>query len=164
MLNKLKEKISDVDYYKKHPHLKLLHPLMDRPYLWDLKNIRAVALGFAIGAFFSFVVPFMQFLIAGLFAILLRANLPVALVSTLISNPLTFIPIYAAALSVGNYLLPYFGYEKIDNSIFNDFDWGSLGDIWLYVWSGLFVLALIVSILGYVFIMYGSRIRKTIFH
>lgn len=137
---------------------------MDRAYLWDLKNIRAVALGFAIGAFFSFVIPVMQFLIAGLFAIILRANLPVALISTLITNPLTFIPIYAAALSVGNYLLPLLGYEKIDGSIFKDFEWSSLGDVWLYLWSGLFVFALVVSIIGYIFILYGSKLKKVMFH
>ncbi len=137
---------------------------MDKPYLWDLKNVRAVALGFAIGAFFSFVVPFLQFLIAGFFAILLRANLPVALVSTLITNPLTFIPIYAAALSVGNYILPSFGYEKIDSLIFKDFEWSSLGDVWFYLWVGLVVFAFVVSIIGYIFILYGSKFKKIIFN
>ena len=42
-----------------------------------------------------------QFFFAALFAIAFKVNLPVAVVTTLYSNPLTIVPIYIAAYAIG---------------------------------------------------------------
>jgi len=55
--------------------------------------------------FFGFLIPVAQILGAALLALLLRANLPVAAVSTLVSNPLTYGPIWVLAYRTGTMLL-----------------------------------------------------------
>lgn len=47
------------------------------------------------------MIPVAQILGAALLALLLRANLPVAAVSTLVSNPLTYGPIFVLAYRTG---------------------------------------------------------------
>lgn len=79
-------------------------PLLRRPWLWNLSR-RRVAAGAAIGVFFGFIIPVMQIAAAGAVAILLRANLPVAAVATLVSNPLTYVPIGIAAYQTGAWIL-----------------------------------------------------------
>jgi uncharacterized protein (DUF2062 family) len=81
-----------------------LRPLLRRPFLWQLTR-RRVAAGAAIGVFFGFAIPIAQILGAAVFALLLRANLPVAAVATLVSNPLTYAPIAVAAYHTGAALL-----------------------------------------------------------
>ena len=84
--------------------LRWLGPLLRRPWLWHLSR-RRVAAGAAIGVFFGFLIPVMQIAAAGGVAILLRANLPVAAVATLVSNPLTYVPIGIAAYQTGAWIL-----------------------------------------------------------
>lgn len=55
--------------------------------------------------FFGFLIPVAQILFSALFALLLRANLPVAAVATLVSNPLTYAPIFVLAYRTGSMLL-----------------------------------------------------------
>jgi hypothetical protein len=55
--------------------------------------------------FFGFMIPVAQILFSALFALLLRANLPVAAVATLVSNPLTYGPIWVLAYRTGAALL-----------------------------------------------------------
>jgi uncharacterized protein (DUF2062 family) len=78
--------------------------LLDRPWLWRF-NRRGVALGAALGVFFGFMIPVAQIFASALFALLLRANLPVAAVSTLVSNPLTYGPIFVLAYRTGAAIL-----------------------------------------------------------
>jgi uncharacterized protein (DUF2062 family) len=84
--------------------LRWLGPLLERPWLWRA-NRRGVALGAAIGVFFGLLIPVLQILFAAVFAVVLRANLPVAAAATLVSNPLTYAPIYVAAYRVGTHLI-----------------------------------------------------------
>jgi uncharacterized protein len=93
-----------------HRTLRWLGPLLRRPWLWQL-NRRGVALGAAIGVFFGVLVPLLQIALAAVFAIALRANLPVAAATTLVSNPLTYAPIWVAAYRTGAAVLE----EKIDS-------------------------------------------------
>jgi uncharacterized protein len=87
-----------------HPSLRWMGPLLRRPWLWHL-NRRRVALGAGIGVFFGFLIPVAQIFGAALFALLLRANLPVAAVSTLVSNPFTYAPIFLLAYKTGAVVL-----------------------------------------------------------
>jgi uncharacterized protein (DUF2062 family) len=87
-----------------NPSLRWLGPLLERPWLWQLSR-RRVAAGAAIGVFFGFLIPVAQIVLAAGAAILLRANLPVAAVSTLVTNPFTFAPVYVAAYHAGSAVL-----------------------------------------------------------
>lgn len=70
------------------------------PSLWHM-NRRSVSKALAIGLLSAFVVPIGQFVCAALLAVPTRANVPVAAAATLVTNPLTFPPIYYAAYQIG---------------------------------------------------------------
>jgi len=104
MRNWLREKLPTEETLKAHPGLRWMGPLLRRPWLWQL-NRRRVALGAGIGVFFGFLIPVLQIAGAAALALLLRANLPVAAFSTLVSNPFTYAPIAVLAYKTGNALL-----------------------------------------------------------
>jgi uncharacterized protein (DUF2062 family) len=66
---------------------------------------RTIALGMALGFFFGLLVPLAQIPLSAAAAVVLRANVPAAVASTLVTNPLTFGPIYYAAWHLGNAIL-----------------------------------------------------------
>jgi uncharacterized protein (DUF2062 family) len=92
------------DTLRAHPGLRWMGPLLRRPWLWHLSR-RRVALGAGIGVFFGFLIPVLQIAGAALFALVLRANLPVAAFSTLVSNPFTYAPIGVLAYQTGSAIL-----------------------------------------------------------
>lgn len=100
----IRHRLPTEETLKAHPSLRWMGPLLRRPWLWQL-NRRSVALGAGIGVFFGFMVPVLQIAGAAVFATLLRANLPVAAFSTLVSNPLTYAPIGLLAYKTGAALL-----------------------------------------------------------
>ncbi len=86
---------------------RLLRPFAARlssPLVWRL-NRRGVARGVALGLFAAFAVPVAQTPFAALFAMAARANLPVAAVSTFVTNPLTVPFVYYLAFIVGRSVL-----------------------------------------------------------
>lgn len=107
--------------------LAVLGPLLERPWLWNLSR-RRVAAGAAIGVFFAFILPIAQILLAAGAAVLLRANLPVAALATLITNPFTFAPLYVAAYYTGAALLGETASAEVAASLASDFDPSSLLD------------------------------------
>lgn len=69
-----------------------------------------IALGLAIGAGVSFSPLMMTHLIqGGIFAFIFRANIPAALIGTIIGNPWTFPFIWYASLSLGSALFGLIG-------------------------------------------------------
>ena len=71
-----------------NPWLKpIAHRLLD-PQLWRLQH-EAVARGVAIGIFWAFSIPFGQIPVAAAHSVWWRANIPVAVGATLITNPFT---------------------------------------------------------------------------
>lgn len=76
----------------------------DKEHLWSLDR-GSVARAVAIGLFFGFLIPAAQFLFAIATAIALRAHIAIAAAATLVSNPLTFPPIYWAAYKLGRLIL-----------------------------------------------------------
>jgi uncharacterized protein (DUF2062 family) len=80
-----------------------LLPHLQHPRLWHWSR-RGVATGVAIGVFFGFLVPIAQIPLSAAAAILLRANVPAAAASTLVTNPITFGPVYYAAYRLGAWL------------------------------------------------------------
>lgn len=83
--------------------LRWLAPLLGHPRLWHWSR-RGVALGVAIGVFFGLLIPLGQIPLSVTAAVLLRANVPVAAASTLVSNPVTFAPIYYGAYRLGAWM------------------------------------------------------------
>jgi uncharacterized protein (DUF2062 family) len=84
--------------------LRWLGPALLQPRLWRSSR-RGIALGMAIGVFFGLLIPIAQMPLSAGAAIVLRANLPSAVASTLVTNPVTFAPVYYAAWRVGSAML-----------------------------------------------------------
>jgi uncharacterized protein (DUF2062 family) len=84
--------------------LRWLGPALHHPRLWHMSR-RGIALGMAIGVFFGLLIPVAQIPLSAAAAIVLRANVPSAVASTLVTNPVTFAPVYYAAWRVGSALL-----------------------------------------------------------
>ncbi len=64
-----------------------------------------VARGVAIGLFFGVLTPVAQIFFAAIAAVLFRANLAVAALATLVTNPLTFPVVYYGAYRIGSALV-----------------------------------------------------------
>jgi uncharacterized protein (DUF2062 family) len=77
----------------------LLHPK-----LWHLTR-RTAAGGVAVGLFCGLIPGPLQMLGAALMALLFRVNLPLALVVTLYTNPLTIVPLYVLAFTLGQWVI-----------------------------------------------------------
>ena len=77
-----------------------LAPFLGHAKLWHWSR-RGVAAGVAVGIFFGLLVPIAQIPLSVGAAIVMGANVPAAVSSTLVSNPLTFAPIYYLAYRTG---------------------------------------------------------------
>ena len=78
----------------------LLHPR-----LWHL-NRRSAAGAVAAGMFCGLIPGPLQMLGAAICAVAFRVNLPLALLTTLYTNPFTIVPLYIAAFGIGQWALP----------------------------------------------------------
>lgn len=84
--------------------LRWLGPTLQHPRLWHFSR-KGIAMGLALGIFFGLLVPVAQMPLAAAAAVILRANLPVAVASTLVTNPVTFGPVYYGAYHLGKVIL-----------------------------------------------------------
>jgi hypothetical protein len=101
---RLREALPKPQHLREHRAVSWLGPALHHPRVWHLTR-RGVALGVAVGVFFGLMVPLGQIVLAAVAAVVLRANLPVAALSTLVTNPFTVAPIYLAAYRLGHALL-----------------------------------------------------------
>lgn len=101
--DRLKSWIPTRESLESNRWLRWLAPWLGHPKLWRWSR-RGVALGVALGVFFGLLIPLAQIPLTAAAAIVLRANLPVAAASTLITNPVTFGPVYYAAYRLGSWL------------------------------------------------------------
>lgn len=100
MPNKLRSLLPARERILENRFVRLLGPHLHHPRLWHWSR-RGVALGVALGVFFGLLIPVAQIPVSAAVAIALRANLPAAAASTLVTNPVTFAPIYYAAYRAG---------------------------------------------------------------
>ena len=96
--------LPDGDTVRANRYLAWLGTWLDHPNLWHL-NRHSVAGGVAIGMFAGLVPGPLQMLTAALLAVPLKKNLPVALLTTLYTNPFTIVPLYLLAFAYGRFLL-----------------------------------------------------------
>jgi len=78
----------------------LLHPR-----LWHL-NRRSASGAVAAGLFCGLIPGPLQMLGAAICAVVFRVNLPLAMLTTLYTNPFTIVPLYIVAYAIGQWVLP----------------------------------------------------------
>ena len=128
-----------------------------RYFYFRLQNLRgsksAIARGFAVGVFAGcFPLLGFQIIIGVLLAVLLRGNKFAAAAGTWISNPLTYVPIFAFNYQVGQWLLNW--HELSGDEI--DFQSASaiIESGWMLIatlFVGCFVVGTIAAICSYFF-------------
>ena len=140
---------------------------LQHPNLWHL-NRDSVSGAVAIGLFAGLVPGPLQMLAAALLAIPLKKNLPVALLTTFYTNPLTIVPLYVLAFAYGKLLL---GVTHHPSTVVPfEWDWAHWIDsmVALGHWAaslgpplavGLVALALTLAALGYAAVQIGWRLH-----
>jgi uncharacterized protein (DUF2062 family) len=136
--------------------LRWLAPALGHPKLWHWSR-RGVALGVALGVFFGLLVPLAQIPLTAVAAIALRANLPVAAASTLVTNPVTFGPLYYLAYHLGSWVTgddtpPAIepGQDHASNDDKNI--WQQIGELGKPLLVGLVLMAISSGLLTYLII------------
>jgi len=116
--------------------------------LWSVRR-KTVVPAFALGLFIAFMPVPGHFLIAALGALALRINIPVAFITTLVSNPVTMGPMYYLCYQVGLALL---GMPPRPFEFEMSMAW--LGNQFLTIWQplllGCFLIGTVVAVSGYV--------------
>lgn len=126
--------------------IQLFGKLLHDPNLWHL-NRYSVSTAISIGCFTAFIPLPVQMLSASALAIILRANLPVSIALTWITNPLTIPPAYYFCYRLGSWLLGtsvgQFHFEA-------SFEWFQKGwhGIALPLLTGCLVVGVLSAILG----------------
>ena len=96
----LRQRIPNREQIHNNPRLAWFGPWLKEPKLWHASR-RGIAMGTALGIFFGLLIPIAQIPASIGAAVVMRANIPAAIASTLVSNPVTFGPIYYGAYKLG---------------------------------------------------------------
>lgn len=130
--------------------------------LWRF-NRRSVPRGVALGLFVGILIPFAHSFVAALTAVFVRANVPVAIAATWTSNPATWVVIFPAAYKIGQALLrldQLTGVAPISETMQHtgsDHLLQRLTGAGLETAFGLFVIATVLSAVGYLLTSFGWR-------
>ena len=122
--------------------------LLHDPNLWAVRR-RTVVPAFAVGLFIAYM-PWPGHMLTGaIVAILLRINVPVTAVTTLVSNPLTMGPMYYAGFELGRILL---GQPPSPFEFEMSFAWLAerFATIWLPTLLGCLILGTVLAVIGYI--------------
>ena len=131
-----------------HRALDRLGPRLRAPEIWHL-NRRSVAGAFALGLFVAFLPLPMQMLIAAAIAIWVRVNLPIAVITVWVSNPLTIPPLTYTAYTIGRWILNE-PQRSFHNELSMQWFTSELLTIWKPLLTGSLVMATGAALTGYV--------------
>jgi uncharacterized protein (DUF2062 family) len=157
MTNKFKKLMPTKKSIKKMNEFKILKPLGNTTSFWKY-DCQSVARGVAAGLGAS-VIPGFQIFYAAILVIIFRGNIPIALLATLITNPLTIIPIMFFTCYLGSWVLG----NGESNCVINKFNWdfSSFHAFWsnFTVWIlqfgkafliGVPILSVSLALMGYI--------------
>ncbi|HTN95317.1 MAG TPA: DUF2062 domain-containing protein [Gallionella sp.] len=169
MRNYLRKLLPSLDTVKNQRWLKPFGNRLHHPNLWHLHR-RSVAGGVAIGLFCGLIPGPLQMISAALFAVLLRANLPVAVFATLYTNPLTIIPLYLVAYEFGAWVSGKNGDVAPAKLTLPELHWHNwFNELWNWllllgepIFIGLPLLAMCLAIIGYFAVRVAWRVSVTL--
>lgn len=104
MRKRLKRLLPDHQAVRENRWLRPFSSTLLHPRLWHL-NRHSAAGAVAVGLFCGLIPGPLQMLGAAILCVVLRVNLPLALITTLYTNPLTIVPLYFMAFTLGNFAL-----------------------------------------------------------
>lgn len=140
---------------------RLLRPVAHRvlaPALWRFTR-RSVPRGVALGLLAGILIPLGQVPAAALLALPLRANIPIAALTTFLTNPFTTPPLWVAAYWLGRQLL---GLDAAlpGNPVAASQDWFGwlLAEAGPATATGLVVIAIVGAVAGHFITALGWRL------
>ena len=139
--NVIKRFFPKLDTVKEEKILKIFGPAVLQPNLWHI-NKKSVSRGFAIGAFCAFLPIPGQMILAAFLSITFAANIPISLVLTWITNPITFTPIFYFAYKRGKIIFDGRITYNVDEKEID-----ILSNI-MHIWEPLLLGSIILSITG----------------
>lgn len=145
-----------LDAFRQHRLVVRYASWLRHPSLWHC-NRRTVPAAVAIGLFAGLIPGPFQALGALLLAVPLRKNVPIAVLTTLYTNPLTIVPLWVLAYAYGSLLLGM-GFTVVD---INPMDM-HLEDVLALgkpLGLGLLALALTLAAIGYVAVAIAWRVH-----
>ena len=157
--------LPSLETVKNQRWLKPFGSRLQHPKLWHLHR-RSVAAGVATGLFCGLVPGPFQMISAALLAVLLRANLPVALITTLYTNPFTIVPLYLVAYEFGARVSGVHGGIEAAKLSFPELHWNNwVSELWNWLMTlgepffiGLPLLAASLAVVGYVAVRVAWRV------
>lgn len=162
MRKRLQKWMPDHETIKNYRWLKPFAHLLQHHNLWHLHR-RSVAGGVAIGLFCGLIPGPLQMISAALLAVLFRINLPVALFTTLYTNPFTILPLYVLAYELGSRVS---GAHHMAVLTLPELHWNNWwSELWQWfehlgkpILIGLPLLAVLLALAGYVLVRLGWRV------
>ena len=135
------------DHARTQWYLSPFDHLLHDPNLWGIRR-RTVVPAFSLGLFVAYLPIPGHMVTAALLALVLRINIPVAIVSTWVINPLIIGPAYYLAYEVGNTLL-----RQTPGPFEFELSYAWLIDGFVAVWQplllGCVLLGAILSLVGF---------------
>lgn len=165
MKNFFKRHLPNSDTVKQNRWLRPFGGWLHQPNLWHLHR-RGVAGGVAIGLFCGLIPGPLQMISAALLAVLWRVNLPVALFTTLYTNPFTIVPLYVLAYKLGAWVSGAQSGVMVVQPPFPELHWHYLmAELWDWLLMlgkpfliGLPLLAISLSVVGYFAVRMAWRV------
>jgi uncharacterized protein (DUF2062 family) len=153
--NTLQRLVPSQEFWTKHPRLKPYADALSDPKLWRLHH-EAVARGVAVGLFWGFAIPAAQLLVAAVHCVKWRANIPVAALMTMVTNPLT--------IGFWLWLAYQLGSRVLNDAVAADVSMSFMHAQWLseYGWPtlvGMGLFAVGSSLSGYVLVKLSWRLN-----
>ncbi len=112
----------DPELIRQNKYLKMLGPWMQRANIWHL-NRRSASGALALGVFSAWMpIPF-QMILAAILAIIAGVNMPLAIATVWISNPITMPVMFYAAYLMGTWVM---NWER--TGFHFELSWGWLAD------------------------------------
>jgi uncharacterized protein (DUF2062 family) len=129
---------------------------LHHPNLWHLHR-RSVAGGVAAGMFCGLIPGPLQMVGAAIMSVLFRVNLPVAMFTTLYTNPFTILPLYWVAYKIGAFVTGRQDDATLSHLVIPEMNWNNWHAIlpkWLLTLGepfaiGLLLLATLLAVAGY---------------
>ena len=147
----LKRYLPEMRKLSEHRGLRLFGRLLHDPNLWHLNRYSASG-AVAVGLFIAFMpIPF-QMVPAAALAIMLRINLPLAVVLVWVTNPFTMPPLFYLCYKVGAWII-----GSVDHELAFAWSWEwfrrGLVKVWEPFLLGCSVVGLVAALAGY----FGTR-------
>ena len=144
----IRKYMPDEHKLKSNRYLSWLGSHIHDPNLWHLTR-KSVSKAFLVGLFCAFIPLPSQMLIAAVFALVVRSNLPISVSLVWITNPITIPPMFYFAYWVGTQIL---GTPLQDVQFELTWEWftNGLSAIWLPLILGSAVCGIASGSLGYI--------------